>query len=463
MFSLAAADLTVRALSGRAGRPAGRGRALVRFLPIRNRSSRESGRSCAKSAILAPDNRAMVGAAPAQAPVRLKRHRQDPLCHAVTEMLDPIASKAHTASAEARRAVDRATGELRRGDPVVILDRGGAAVVLAAEHASAETIEQLKSWDDGVPVLVLTAHRAKVLRIRPRGEEVVLLSLGAWLEADAIRDLVDPTADLDNPLRGPFRLAERAPTPPDHAAVILCKLARLLPAAVTVTLPKDAGEPRRWAEARDLLAVTAGDITAYSPKAAVSLTQVAAARVPLAGAEDTRVIAFRPSDGGIEHLAILIGDPSRSETVLTRLHSECFTGDLLASLRCDCGQQLRGAIELMAKEGGGVLLYLAQEGRGIGLINKLRAYQLQDQGFDTVDANERLGFEADERLFLPAAEMLGLLGFSRVRLLTNNPDKVAGLERCGIEITERVPHAFPATGHNERYLAAKARRGGHWL
>ncbi len=158
-----------------------------------------------------------------------------------------------------------------------------------------------------------------------------------------------------------------------------------------------------------------------------------------------------------------MGEIDPTQPVLVRLHSECFTGDLLGSLRCDCGLQLRGAIEQLAKLGSGVLLYLAQEGRGIGLVNKLRAYELQDDGFDTIDANEQLGFDADERVYLPAAEMLRQLGFGRVRLLTNNPDKVAALERYGIRVVERVPHVFPSNGHNERYLRTKATRSGHFL
>src|SRR5262249_40418084 len=156
-------------------------------------------------------------------------------------------------------------------------------------------------------------------------------------------------------------------------------------------------------------------------------------------------------------------EPSPEGPVLTRLHSECFTGDLLGSLRCDCGDQLRSAIAEIARAGGGVLLYLAQEGRGIGLVNKLRAYPLQDARYDTVDANEQSGFEADERVYPPAAEMLRQLKFLRIRLLTNNPEKVAALKRCGISVLERVPHVIPANGHNDFYLRTKAARSGHLL
>jgi GTP cyclohydrolase II len=378
-------------------------------------------------------------------------------------MPKPRPSDRTSPATAAVRTVERAAGELRRGAPVVIRDADGATLVLAAEHVSEAALTPHREETVAPAVLVLSAHRAKVLHINPAGDDVALLPLGPRLAVDTVPDLVDPTGDLANPLRGPFRLAERAPTAADRAAVELCKLARLLPAAVAMALPSDSGTAQEWARARNLVDVGAAEIATYGESAALTLTEVTSARVPLAGAENTRIVAFRPSDGGIEHLAIVIGDPPRAEPVLTRLHSECFTGDLLESLRCDCGQQLRGAIEIMAEAGSGVLLYLAQEGRGIGLINKLRAYRLQDQGYDTIEANQRLGFEADERLFLPAAEMLRLLGFARVRLLTNNPDKVSGLERHGIEVVERVPHAFPATGHNERYLATKAKRSGHWL
>ena len=162
-------------------------------------------------------------------------------------------------------------------------------------------------------------------------------------------------------------------------------------------------------------------------------------------------------------MAILIGTPDPAMPVLTRVHSECFTGDLLGSLRCDCGDQLRGAIAEIEAAGAGVLLYLAQEGRGIGLINKLRAYELQDRGYDTIDANEQLGFDADERVYQPAAKMLRELGFTTIRLLTNNPDKVDALKRTGIKVAERVAHSFPANKHNEFYLRTKAAKAGHTL
>jgi GTP cyclohydrolase II len=279
------------------------------------------------------------------------------------------------------------------------------------------------------------------------------------MPAEVIRNLADPGASLgvEPPGLGPAPVAAKGGA---LAAVGLAKLAALLPAAVVVRLGK--AEVALFARRADLSMIEADTVFRRSA-AAAGLERVAEARVPLADAEDARLIAFRPRDGGLEHLAILIGAPDPAAPVLVRLHSECFTGDLLASLRCDCGDQLRGGIAAIARAGSGVLLYLAQEGRGIGLVNKLRAYRLQDAGFDTLDANEQLGFDADERVYLPAAEMLRQLGYGTIRLLTNNPEKVAALERYGIRVVERVPHVFPSNGHNERYLRTKATRSGHYL
>ena len=357
-------------------------------------------------------------------------------------------------------SVERAAFELRSGRPVFVVDGSDrAALLIATEMATQERIDGLTALADGVaPDVVLTHNRAQTLKIRLYTPEVVRIPLPDWLTAGQIRQLADPQFDLADPMRGPF-LAERDPVPDTVVAgVKLAKIARILPSTLSVVVPaiKIGANP-------EIVAVNAADIADYDVAAASALKRVTAARVPLEGAENARIVAFRPADGGIEHLAIVIGDPEPPGPTLVRLHSECFTGDLLGSLKCDCGDQLRGAIEQISSEGSGILLYLSQEGRGIGLINKLRAYALQDQGFDTVEANQRLGFEDDERIFLAAAEMLRQLGFSKVRLLTNNPRKVAQLEEFGIEVTERVAHAFPTNVHNERYLAIKAEKSGHLL
>jgi GTP cyclohydrolase II len=268
--------------------------------------------------------------------------------------------------------------------------------------------------------------------------------------------LADPTVEQLLPAQ-----PEPAPIPELSAcALILAKSARLLPAVLAAPVsPGAASEIER----RGLLSVPAGDLTGYPVAAAAGLRQIASARVPLESASDSRVIAFRTEGAAIEHLAIVVGRPEVSAAPLVRIHSECFTGDLLGSLRCDCGPQLRGAIARMAGEGAGVLLYLAQEGRNIGLINKLRAYTLQDRGLDTLDANRALGWGADERNFLIAATMLETLGVRRVRLLTNNPDKIAAMTACGIEVVGRESHAFAPNGVNDQYLATKAERFGHLL
>lgn len=357
--------------------------------------------------------------------------------------------------------VDRAAGELRRNMPVVVLHPDGPLLVAAAETATPALLDGMRDLAGVDPVLAITDKRASVLHVNPTGDDVLLIRIDRHIREEGLEVVVDPADDLENPMKGPFRKTGDKPTATHRAAIALAKVARLLPAAVTAPLASD--DPGEWARAHDLLCVNADDVVGYERDAGLALTRVTSARVPLADAENTRIVAFRPEAGGIEHLAILIGDPNRHEPVLARIHSECFTGDLLGSLKCDCGDQLRGAIAAIAKAGGGVVLYLAQEGRGIGLINKLRAYSLQDQGFDTVDANERLGFLSDERLFEPAAQMLKELGFSAVRLMTNNPDKVAGLEACDIKVVERVPHAFPSNTHNEGYLATKKKRSGHYL
>ncbi|HSM95000.1 MAG TPA: GTP cyclohydrolase II [Rhizomicrobium sp.] len=345
--------------------------------------------------------------------------------------------------------MERAAHALRAGKPVAIKNGREIVIVYAVETLSDAALKAVRKTVKGLR-LVLTHARARTLKIRLYTADVVALPVDAKDTGEKLRAIADPTHDMAEPMKGPFE-AERAMLPSGFAAGIkLAKLSGLLPAIVAAPVSKAA---------KNAAVLTAKEIADFENEAAKTLKMVTRARVPLEGAEKTELVAFRSADGGPEHYAIVINAPSTGAPVLTRLHSECFTGDLLGSLKCDCGPQLRGAIDAIAKNGGGILLYLAQEGRGIGLINKLRAYRLQDQGFDTLQANERLGFEADERLYGVAAKMLKLLGYRSVRLMTNNPDKVASLAKYGVTVAERVPHTFPTNAHNEGYIATKARAG----
>jgi GTP cyclohydrolase II len=356
------------------------------------------------------------------------------------------------------RGVHRAAAELRRGTPVVLTGES-SLILLAAETAGPHGLAELAALAAEPPVLLLAPVRAAAVLHRPleQGTPAVALRLTTDLLAPGpLRGLADPTVDELLPT-----LPEAAPVPDlAPAALVLAKLARLLPAVLAAPIEASAeAEAMRLG----LLSIPAADLAAYPVAAAAGLRQVASARVPLENAPDSRVIAFRTEGAGIEHLAIVIGQPETADAPLVRIHSECFTGDLLGSLRCDCGPQLRGAIARMAGEGAGALLYLAQEGRNIGLVNKLRAYTLQDRGLDTLDANRALGWGADERNFLIAATMLEALGISRIRLLTNNPDKLAAMTACGVDVIGRESHAIAPNGENDHYLATKAERFGHLL
>ena len=363
---------------------------------------------------------------------------------------------------DALALIGRAASDLRRGLPVVLVDNNGQALLFS----STELVDDIhlaayRELGGAQSDLILTTERAETLKIRPYTENVVLIPLEKGLKAKIVHSLADATEDLANPLRGPFEPRRGVDTRLPQLAVRLAKIALLLPSVITC--PLTVKDVTGWAAERKITLLRADTLADYDETVGSSLTPVVSARVPLDQAENTKLIAFRPGDGSLEHIAIVIGEPNTREPVLIRIHSECFTGDLIGSLKCDCGDQLRGAIGEIAAQGSGILIYLAQEGRGIGLINKLRAYQLQDQGFDTNDANERVGFGVDERHFLPAAEILRKLGHSSVRLMTNNPLKVEGLEHLGIKVTERVPHKFPSNQHNELYLRIKAEKSGHFL
>jgi GTP cyclohydrolase II len=343
----------------------------------------------------------------------------------------------------AKRAA-RAIDALRRGWAVQV---DGLVLVAIETGASAEL------FDGGaVTGILLSAARAATLKLSNQFAAAdvqlpVLIAPPAELDSTLALAIADPSLDLRYPYKGPFAALPIEATEAAHAAMELARESGLLPAFLMVEAAADA-------------VVSAKDIAAFQN--ADGLRIAARARLPVFAAENAELVAYRSVADAADHVALIVGNRDGSLPVV-RLHSECLTGDVLGSLKCDCGPQLHEALESIADAQWGVLLYLRQEGRGIGLVNKLRAYALQDQGFDTVDANLRLGFAVDARDFSVAAQMLRLLSISEVRLLTNNPEKVAGLEAQGVRVAERLPLKIAANPHNAHYLATKRDRTGHKL
>lgn len=359
---------------------------------------------------------------------------------------------------------ERAMFDLRRGVAIIIragIDHGadGDRIVFPVETGTRRSLETLSAAASGPASLVMAPQRLRML--------------GAPDASDCARLPLDsrPPPDLEACRRiayGPVTgdefddLALASPSRADRAAVALLRRALLIPAALTA--PIDEATIRRLVDDRTALDVSADEVDDCVERSSGRLHHVSEADVPLEVASRTRFILFREPDGLREHLALRIGDPTEwPDAVPVRLHSACLTGDLFGSLRCDCGEQLRNGVASIAAAGGGVLLYLAQEGRGIGLANKLRAYALQDAGADTIDADGTLGFSPDQRRYRVAVDMLEHLGVKRVRLLTNNPRKLAAIEAGGIEVVDREAVYGRLNAHNERYLRSKADRSGHLL
>lgn len=347
-------------------------------------------------------------------------------------------------------AVERALSELRRGRAVVVRGAGPAMLVHSVEALTDDALARLRAT--GVPPLALavSAQRARSLGRSASGTAVVAVPVNMALEV--LRELAGIGAPDRESVHEP--LAVLPCTDALEAAVALARHARLVPAVVAVAMDPALPDPT-------LLEVGAAQIDRFRAGGGRQLERVIRARVPLREEEQCELVLYRDTSADREHLAILIGKLTPGAAVPVRVHSACLTGDVLASLRCDCGDQLRGAVRNMSERGGGVLLYLDQEGRGIGLANKLRAYALQDTGLDTFDADEHLGFGPDERSFAEAAVMLRDLGIRRIRLLTNNPHKVDVLLREGIEVEAREPIIGARNAHNHRYLDAKVLRAGH--
>ena len=347
-------------------------------------------------------------------------------------------------------AVERGIAEFRAGRPVAMTAGPDTTLILPVDGISdAQLSSFLRVCAPALPKLILTARRAVALGIE--ATEPVALPLPAATDAKSIYAIA-----ASKRVAGEF--TPSAAEPSAVAALALAKLAFRLPALLAVKIKKAAlsgFDP-------SIVTIPADAIAEFRDLAIESLKISGEAQVPLHGPIDARFVIFRGIVGG-ESAAIIVGKPDFSKPVTVRLHSACLTGDVFGSRRCDCGDQLRLALKQLAESGGGVILYLDQEGRGLGLANKMRAYELQDQGLDTVDANITLGFNDDERDYGVAGRMLDLLGCARVKLMTNNPAKIDGLVEAGIEITDRVPLLTPVNGDNRRYLAAKAARAGHSL
>jgi GTP cyclohydrolase II len=348
---------------------------------------------------------------------------------------------------------DRAVDELRRGRAVHVIDGARGLVVAAIETVQAPLFDRLVAASSGRAVMLITAERAHAAGLSRQLTGPVSVALPVASELERLRALAG-VADIP-PVDGDAFDVDTPPRVPLAAAAFqLAKAGRLVPALVGYDAGGDA--------LPGVLTIQLRDVVHHAPRFGHHALQLLSrARVPLADALECEIAVFRDEHSLDEHVAVVIGNPDPASAVPVRLHSACLTGDLLGSLRCDCGEQLRTAVTRIEALGGGVLLYLDQEGRGIGLPNKLRAYVLQDGGLDTVDADRHLGFLADERSYEVAAALLTELGIRRIHLLTNNPQKITALRDHGIEVVGRLPLVTTSNTHNERYLRAKHERAGH--
>jgi GTP cyclohydrolase II len=351
--------------------------------------------------------------------------------------------------------VNRALAEFRAGRPIVIAGESETLITLPVEHVDDRRWASfVRFCAPASPFLVVTQQRSRVLGLT--GNSPVALRLAPGLGAEQILSLatdakIDVHLDSEPLDGGPFATAATA-------AIALAKMAQSLPAVLAASIPLG------WAASlrAPIVSVPVEAIEEFRRGLLASLNLTAQSDIPLHGGISAHFAVFTDMLG-YSQVAVIVGQPNFTEAVPVRLHSACLTGDVFGSRRCDCGDQLRLALVRLQKAGGGIILYLAQEGRGLGLVNKMRAYRLQDAGLDTLDANTTLGFEHDERDYLIAARMLKILGCNRVLLMSNNPAKISGLSDAGIEIAGSIPLVTPVTPHNRRYLAAKAVRAGHRL
>mgnify|MGYP002039468563 CR=1 FL=1 len=359
-----------------------------------------------------------------------------------------------------RSPIERAILDLRQGGVVMIKDRRGQAGLVQAAEFTDQGSSVVEAVGGGMPVLCLTSRHSKMLGGVNPEMPCQTIAIGALKDDEILALILGDTTQLPKHVG---LLGEKEGSLP-HLACTLLRRAKLVPAALLVRITHlENHQLQATADTHHITMIDGPQLDSLKTEPVAEMTVAVKAKLPLSMAPETDIVMFRQSAGREEHFAVIVAGENKTETPLVRLHSQCVTGDILGSLKCDCGLQLHHALEQMNEEGGGILIYLAQEGRDIGLMNKIRAYALQDKGFDTVDANHKLGFETDERFFGPAAAMLDALGVSRIRLMTNNPEKIEQLSSHGIEVVERVSLSLPSNPHNKGYLKTKQTRTGHML
>ena len=364
--------------------------------------------------------------------------------------------------------IKRAISELRSGGKVVISDNslGTSILLMSAELIDKDSVKKLSEFALSRPNIILSNNRSNAIGIEVNNQPCSILIENDWTINDILSLCMPLTGHKIPTINGVISENNKSII---FYCLLILRQSRLLPAGLMSIISNVASENiNQWAFKNNFIHVDVNDIKSYEQKSAESLVMAVRAKVPIAETDNCEVIIFRPQDGGDEHFCLVFGitreinNKFKNET-LVRVHSQCITGDILDSLKCDCGQQLKQSIKIMAKADEGVLIYLAQEGRDIGLLNKLRAYSLQEIGMDTVEANQDLGFNDDERLYYPAKQMLSQLKVNKVKLITNNPKKVEHLKKLGINVIKRIPIKINPNKYNENYLSTKSKKSGHIL